>query len=149
MYTTFLLYYSSSKFSKFIQGKSPLLQQLTSVSLLKKKIKMCPKLIELLPGMARTFMFAALCQHAHPLKHSLAQSKKQRKNLRQQGHSLPEVSLYQVSEHTVCVVSSVHSSLSGLWLQKCCFRCYHNSCLTFWRRNYFFKFQHILYIQSE
>jgi len=26
MHTTFLLYYYSSKFSKFIQGKSPLLQ---------------------------------------------------------------------------------------------------------------------------
>ena len=33
--------------------------------------------------MARPFMFAALCQRAHPLKHSLAESKKQRKNLRQ------------------------------------------------------------------
>ena len=46
MYTTFC--YSSSKFSKFIQGKSPLLQQLTSVSLLKEKSKICPKLTELL-----------------------------------------------------------------------------------------------------
>ena len=41
-------YYSSSKFSKFIQGKSPLLQLLASVSLLKEKSKICPKLIELL-----------------------------------------------------------------------------------------------------
>ena len=41
MYTKF--YYSSSKFSKFIQGKSPLLQQLASVSLLKEKSKICPK----------------------------------------------------------------------------------------------------------
>ena len=48
MYTTFLLYYSSSKFSKFIQDKSPLLQQLASVSLVKETSKMCPKLIELL-----------------------------------------------------------------------------------------------------
>ena len=48
MYTTFLLYYSSSKFSKFIQGKSPVLQQLASVSFLKEKSKICPKLIELL-----------------------------------------------------------------------------------------------------
>ena len=48
MYTTFLLYYSSSKFSKFIQGKSPLLQQLASDSLLKEKSKICPKLTELL-----------------------------------------------------------------------------------------------------
>ena len=29
--------------------------------------------------MARPFMFAALCQRAHPLKHSLAESEKQRK----------------------------------------------------------------------
>ena len=29
--------------------------------------------------MARPFMFAALCQHAHPLKHSLAESEKQQK----------------------------------------------------------------------
>jgi len=41
MYTTF--YYSFSKFSKFIQGKSPLLQYLASVSLLKEKSKICPK----------------------------------------------------------------------------------------------------------
>ena len=41
-------YHSSCKFSKFIQGKSPLLQYLDSVSLLKEKSKMCPKLIELL-----------------------------------------------------------------------------------------------------
>ena len=41
-------YYSSSKFSKFIQGKSPVLQQLATVSLIKEKSKMCPKLIELL-----------------------------------------------------------------------------------------------------
>ena len=40
-------YYSSSKFSNFIQGKS-LLQQLASVSLLKEKSKICPNLIELL-----------------------------------------------------------------------------------------------------
>jgi len=44
----FLLYYFSSKFSKFIQGKYPLLQYMASVSLLKEKSKMCPKLIELL-----------------------------------------------------------------------------------------------------
>ena len=37
---------SSSKFSKFIQGKSPLIQQLASVSLPKEKSKICPKLIE-------------------------------------------------------------------------------------------------------
>ena len=41
-------YYSSSKISKFIQGKSPLLQQLASVSLLKENSKICPKLTELL-----------------------------------------------------------------------------------------------------
>ena len=41
-------YYSSSKFSKFIQGKYPLLQQLAPVSLLKEKSKICLKLIELL-----------------------------------------------------------------------------------------------------
>ena len=46
MYTTF--YYSCSKFSDFIQGKFLLLQQLASVSLLKEKSKICPKLIELL-----------------------------------------------------------------------------------------------------
>ena len=39
---------------------------------------MCPKLIELSRGMARPFMFAALCQHVYPRKHSLAESKKQR-----------------------------------------------------------------------
>ena len=39
--------YYSSKCSKFIQGKSPLLQQLASVSLLKKS-KIFPKLTELL-----------------------------------------------------------------------------------------------------
>jgi len=61
MYTTCLLYYSSPIFSKFIQGKSPLLQQLASVSLLKDKSKICPKLTELLSGMVRPFMFAALC----------------------------------------------------------------------------------------
>ena len=73
MYTTFLPYYSSYKFSKFIQGKSPLLQQLASVSLLKEKSKMCPKL-NFSRGMARLFVFATLCQSAHPLKHSLAES---------------------------------------------------------------------------
>ena len=41
-------YYSSSKFSKFIQGKSPHLQELASVSLPKEKSKICPKLTELL-----------------------------------------------------------------------------------------------------
>ena len=40
------------------------------------------------PGMARSFVFAALCQRAHPLKHSLAESEKQRKNLRQPKNSL-------------------------------------------------------------
>ena len=39
-------------------------------------------------GMARPFMFAALSQRVHPLKHSLAESKKQRKNLRQPKNSL-------------------------------------------------------------
>ena len=55
--------------------------------------------------MARPFMFAALCQRAHPLKHSLAVSifvsrvqKTAKKifvsrKIRQQGHSLAEVSL--------------------------------------------------------
>jgi len=41
-------YCSSSKFSKFIRGNSPLLQQLASVSLPKEKSKICPKLTELL-----------------------------------------------------------------------------------------------------
>ena len=57
--------------------------------------------------MARPFMFAALCQRAHPLKHSLAESifvsrvRKTAKKIffsgkiRQQGHSLAEVSLYK------------------------------------------------------
>ena len=44
--------------------------------------------------MARPFMFADLCQRAHPLKHSLAESifvsrvQKHRKNIRQPKHSL-------------------------------------------------------------
>ena len=80
-------YYSSSKFSKFIQGKSPFLQYLASVSLLKGKPKICPKL-NFSPGMSRPFMFAALCYDAHLLKHSLAESKKQRKNLRYPKNSL-------------------------------------------------------------
>ena len=50
--------------------------------------------------MARSFMFAALCQRAHPLKHSSAESEKTAKKIfvsrkiRQQCHSLAEVSLY-------------------------------------------------------
>ena len=55
--------------------------------------------------MARPFIFAALCERAHPLKHSLAESifvsrvQKSEKifvsrKIRQQGHSLAEVSLY-------------------------------------------------------
>ena len=56
--------------------------------------------------MARPFMFADLCQRPHPLKHSLAESifvSQVRKTaekifvsrkIRQQGHSLAEVSLY-------------------------------------------------------
>ena len=56
--------------------------------------------------MARPFMFAALCQRAHPLKHSLAEFifvRRVRKTaekifvsrkILQQGHSLAEVSLY-------------------------------------------------------
>ena len=59
--------------------------------------------------MARQFMFAALCQRAHPLKHSLAEStfvsrvqKTAKKifvnrHIRQRGHSLAEVSLYFIS----------------------------------------------------
>ena len=52
--------------------------------------------------MARPFMFAVLCQRAHPLKHSLAESKNSEKifvsrNIRQQGHSLAEVSLYIIN----------------------------------------------------
>ena len=46
-------YYSSSKFLKFIESKSPLLQQL--VSLLKEKWKICPKLTELLSWNGPTF----------------------------------------------------------------------------------------------
>ena len=61
MYIKFLLYYSSSKFSKFILGKSPLLQYLASVSLLKKKSKICPKLIELLSWNGPTVLLAAIC----------------------------------------------------------------------------------------
>jgi len=38
--------------------------------------------------MARPFMFAALCYSAHPLKHLLAESEKQRKNLHQPKNSL-------------------------------------------------------------
>ena len=40
------------------------------------------------PGMARPFMFAALCQRAQPLKHLLAEYKKQPKNPRQPKNSL-------------------------------------------------------------
>ena len=41
--------------------------------------------------MARPFVFAALCQRAHPLKHSLAESEKQGKILRQPKNSLAGV----------------------------------------------------------
>ena len=100
-------YYSSSKFSKFIQGKSPLLQQLASVSLLKEKSKICPKLIELLSWNDPTvhvccFMLAGASTKniRQPKPYSLAESKKNSekffvsRKIRQQGHSLAEVSLY-------------------------------------------------------
>ena len=84
MYTK--LYYFSSKFSKFIEGKSPLLQQLASVSLLKVKSKMCPKLIELLSWNGPTvhvccFMLARASTKTFvkPNPYSLDESKKQRK----------------------------------------------------------------------
>ena len=129
MYTTFLLYYSFSKFSKFDQSKSPLLQQLASVSLLKEKSKIFPKLIELLSWNGPTvhvccFMLA----RAYPLKHSLAASifvsrvKKQRKifvsrKFRQQGHSLAEVSLYKVQAHTFLCTALREQRLSCVWPQ--------------------------------
>ena len=73
--------------------------------------------------MARPFMFAALCQRAHPLKHSLAESifvslspKNSEKKIfvsrkiRQQVHSLAEVSLYLLfwssSTLRLCIICS-------------------------------------------
>ena len=68
--------------------------------------------------MSRPFMFAALCQRAHPLKHSLAESifvsrvrntaKKIfiSRKIRQQGHSLAEVSLYWQKD--LCRCHPVH-----------------------------------------
>ena len=105
------LYYSSYKFSKFIQGQSPLLQQLASVSLLKEKSKICPEL-KFSPGKARPFMFAALCQRAHPLKHSLAEYKTAKKS------SLAEKFVIRVTRqpryHCICCAYNV-SIVTGLW----------------------------------
>ena len=70
-------HYSSSKFSKFIQGKSPLLQQLACVCLFAKgEVKNVSKndRTSLMEWPARPFMFAALCQRAHPLNYLLAES---------------------------------------------------------------------------
>ena len=118
MYTTF--YYSSSKFSKFSQGKSPLLQQLASVSLLKEKSKICLKLIELL-------FFSECFQSAHPLKHSLAESiflSRVRKKQRQKS-SLAEkfVSrvILQPRYHCICICKlsypscNAHAPYCHLW----------------------------------
>ena len=82
MYTTFLLYYSSSKFSKFIQGKSPLLRQLASVSLLKGKSKMCLKLIELLSWNGPTVHVCYFVLARASTKTFVNRVKKTAKNLR-------------------------------------------------------------------
>ena len=95
MYTTFLLYYSSSKFLKFIQGKSPLLQQLASVSLLKEKSKICPKLTETLSWNGPTvhvccFMLARASTKTLVSRIHIRQPspKNSEKNLRQPKNSL-------------------------------------------------------------
>ena len=110
-------YCSSSKFSKFIQGKSPLLQQLASVSLLKEKSKICPKLTEFLSWNGPTvhvccFMLARATTKTFVSRIHIRQpSPKTAKNIfvsrkiRQQVHSLFEVSLYLFSE--VCVINKV------------------------------------------
>ena len=77
--------------------------------------------------MARPFMFAALCQRAQPLKHSLAESifvsrvtKTAKKifvsrKIRQQGHSLAEVSLYRkVTKRKMICIASYKSSYNFL-----------------------------------
>ena len=100
MYTTFLLYYSSSRISKFIQGKSPLLQQLASVSLLKEKLKICPKLIELLCWNGPTVHVCFFMLARTSTKTFVSRVQKTAKKIfvsqktRQQSHSLAEVSLY-------------------------------------------------------
>ena len=77
---------------------------------------MCPKL-NFSPGMARPFMFPALCQRAHPLKHSLAESKKkQRKN--RQPKFVSRVTR-QPRYHCTsiwCVISQNSANLSSLQL---------------------------------
>ena len=103
MYTTFLLYQSSSKFSKFIQGKSPLLQQLASVSLLKEKSKMCPKLIELLSWNGPTVHVCCFILARASTKTFVSRVQKNsekifvNRKIRQQDHSLAEVSLYYIA----------------------------------------------------
>ena len=68
-------------------------------------------------------MFAALCQRAHPLKHSLAESifvsrvRKTAKKIfvsrtiRQQGHSLAEVSLYDTLRYPFIDITKYFSGL--------------------------------------
>ena len=101
-----------SKFSKFIQGKSHLLQQPASVSLLKEQSKMCPKLIELLQwsgptihvycfmlARASTKTFVSLIHIRQPSPKNNGKIFISRK-IRQQGHSLADVSLYTVDIKT-------------------------------------------------
>ena len=100
MYTTF--YCSSSKFSKFIQGNSPLLQQLASVSLLRAKSKICPKLIELLLSSwkgptVHVCCFMLACASTKTFVSRVRKTAKEifvSRKIRYQGHSLAEVSLY-------------------------------------------------------
>ena len=109
MYTTFLLYYSSSKFSKFIHGKSPLLQQLASVSLLKEKSKIYPNFIELLSWNGPTvdvccFMLERASNKTFVSRiHIRQRSQKTATEIfvsrksRQQGHSLTQASLQSLN----------------------------------------------------
>ena len=93
------------------------------------------------PGMARPFMFAALCQRAHPLKHSLAESILVSRVTRQpRYHCTADCAATKV----IAVLFS-----QGVWDSRCLLRIVRLSCLTFWRRNYFFSFQHTLYIKCE
>ena len=101
MYTSFSLYCSSSKFSKFIQGKFPLLQQLASVSSLKEKSKICSKLIELLSWNGPTVHVWCFMLARASTKTFVSRVQKTEKKIfvsrkiRQQGHSLAKVSLYK------------------------------------------------------
>ena len=80
---------------------------------------MCPKLIEPLSWNGPTVHVCCLCQRAHPLKHSLAESKRQRikiflsRKIRQKGHSLAEVSLY--TSHRFTLYPNEFSSFSRLY----------------------------------